>query len=126
MNRKLCTNTDDFISMEPIGEIDFHQFISYTDKDGFIYGFDITSLHNLYLKSGAEIKNPYNRSTIPEFVFKNIDKFVGQKVNKAKKSALNELENKLRNTPLTGDGSVDFDFGKDDEQSFFKDLKINI
>ena len=58
--------------------------------------------------------------------FKNIDKFVGQKVNKAKKSALNELENKLKNTPLTGDGSVDFDFGKTDEQSFFKDLKINI
>lgn len=58
--------------------------------------------------------------------FKNIDKFVGQKVNKAKKSALNELENKLKNTPLNGDGSVDFDFGKDDEQSFFKDLKINI
>ena len=58
--------------------------------------------------------------------FKNIDKFVGQKVNKAKKSALNELENKLKNTPLNGDGSVDFDFGKTDEQSFFKDLKINI
>ena len=58
--------------------------------------------------------------------FKNIDKFVGQKVSKAKKSALNELENKLRNTPLNGDGSVDFDFGKTDDQSFFKDLKINI
>jgi hypothetical protein len=72
LNRKLCTNTDDFISMEPIEEINFHQFISYKDFDGFIYGFDINSLHNLFLKSENEIKNPYNRNLIPESVFKNI------------------------------------------------------
>lgn len=58
--------------------------------------------------------------------FKNIDKFIGSKVKQQTKSALKNLEGKLRNTPLNGDGSVDFDFGKDDEQSFFKDLKINI
>ena len=72
LNRKMCTNTDDFVSMEPIEEINFHQFISYKDSDNFIYGFDITSLHNLFLKSGDEIKNPYNRNKIPDFVFKNI------------------------------------------------------
>ena len=72
INRKLCTNSNDFISMEPIEEINFHQFISYKDIDNFIYGFDITSLHNLFLKSGDEIKNPYNRNKIPEFVLKNI------------------------------------------------------
>jgi hypothetical protein len=72
LNRKLCTNSDDFISMEPIEEINFHQFISYKDFDGFIYGFDINSLHNLFLKSENEIKNPYNRNLIPESVFKNI------------------------------------------------------
>ena len=71
-NRKLCTNTDDFISMEPIEEINFHQFISYKDLDGFIYGFDINSLHNLFLKSDSEIKNPYNRNLIPESLFKDI------------------------------------------------------
>lgn len=71
-NRKLCTNSDDFISMEPVEEINFHQFISYKDVDGFIYGFDINSLHNLFLKSSDEIKNPYNRTKIPDFVFKNI------------------------------------------------------
>lgn len=58
--------------------------------------------------------------------FKNIDKFVGQKVRQQSKSALKDLESKLRNTPLNGDGSVDFDFGKDDAESFFKDLRINI
>jgi len=72
MERKICTNTDDFVTMEPIDEINFHQFISYKDTDGFIYGFDITSLHNLFLKSGDEIRNPYNRNLIPDTVFKNI------------------------------------------------------
>jgi len=72
LNRKICTNTDDFISMDPIEEINFHQFISYKDIDGFIYGFDITSLHNLFLKSSEDIKNPYNRNLIPNSVFKNI------------------------------------------------------
>ena len=72
VERKMCTNSCDFITMEPIEEINFHQFISYKDTDGFIYGFDITSLHNLFLKSDDEIKNPYNRYLIPDFVFKNI------------------------------------------------------
>jgi hypothetical protein len=58
--------------MEPIDEINFNQFISYKDTDGFIYGFDITSLHNLFLKSDDGIKNPYNRNLIPDVVFKNI------------------------------------------------------
>jgi hypothetical protein len=72
MNRKLCTNNEDFVSMDPVEEINFHQFISYKDKDGFIYGFDIVSLHNLFIKTDAEIKNPYNRNIIPMSVFKNI------------------------------------------------------
>jgi len=58
--------------------------------------------------------------------FKNIDKFIDSKVKKQTKSALKDLENKLKNIPTNGDGSVDFDFGKDDSESFFKDLQINI
>jgi hypothetical protein len=72
LNRRLCTNNNDFISMEPVEEINFHQFISYKDKDEFIYGFDITSLHNLFLKSEDDIRNPYNRNLIPDRVFKDI------------------------------------------------------
>jgi len=72
IERKICTNQCDFITMEPVEEINFNQFISYKDIDGFIYGFDITSLHNLFLKSNDDIKNPYNRNVIPSFVFKNI------------------------------------------------------
>jgi hypothetical protein len=78
MDRKLCTNTDDFVTMEPISEINFHQFLSYKDKDGFIYGFDIISLHNLFLKSNdiVSVKNPYNRSLIPEAVIKTIKSII--------------------------------------------------
>lgn len=72
MNRKICNNSSDFITMEPVEEINFHQFLSYKDDDGFIYGFDITSLHNLYFKGQQEMKNPYNRNLFPESVIKTI------------------------------------------------------
>jgi hypothetical protein len=76
IRRKICTNSNDFISMEPLEEIHFNQFMSYKDADRFIYGFDINSLHNLFLKSDEEIKNPYNRKIFPNFVFKNIKTLV--------------------------------------------------
>jgi hypothetical protein len=58
--------------MEPLEEIDFKQFISYKDEDGFIYGFDITSLFNLFSKNGNINNNPYNRNKIPDTILKNI------------------------------------------------------
>ena len=71
-NRKLCTNNVDFVTMEPLDEIKLNQFISFKDVDGFIYGFDIVSIYNLFSKGGSEIKNPYTRAIIPVFVLKNI------------------------------------------------------
>jgi hypothetical protein len=73
-NRDLCTNSTDFITMEPIKDINSSQFISYKDTDNFIYGFDIVSLHNLIFKNknNLEIKNPYNRQNIPDNILKNI------------------------------------------------------
>ena len=76
LDRKICTNSNDFISLEPIEEINYHQFISYKDIDGFIYGFDIKSIHNLFLKSGNNINNPYNRNIIPETLIKNIKSLI--------------------------------------------------
>jgi len=72
INRKLCTNNADFVTMEPLEDIKFNQFISFKDVDGFIYGFDIVSIYNLFSKSGSEIKNPYNRAIIPGTVLTNI------------------------------------------------------
>ena len=70
--RNLCTNSTDFVSMEPLEEIKFNQFLSYKDEDGFIYGFDITSLFNLFAKNGNNNNNPYNRNKIPDIILKNI------------------------------------------------------
>jgi hypothetical protein len=72
IKRKICTNSVDFVTMEPVEEINFHQFISYKDEDGFIYGFVITSLFNMFTKTNGVIKNPYNRNLIPDYIFKNI------------------------------------------------------
>jgi hypothetical protein len=75
-NRKLCTNQTDFITMEPIEDINFHQFVSYKDSDGFIYGFDIASLYGLIFLKGYNgkicSKNPYNRNYFPENLLINI------------------------------------------------------
>jgi hypothetical protein len=74
INRKLCTNVNDFITLEPVEEISFHQFFSYKDTDSFIYGFDINSLHNSCLKSDST--NPYNRNLLPIRVLQNIENLI--------------------------------------------------
>lgn len=53
--------------------------------------------------------------------FKNIDKLIGDKVKEGKKSALRELDRKLKNTPITESGDIDFSSGLDDDS---KDIKI--
>ena len=50
MNRLLCTNNFDFLSMDALTDVPNAQFFSFKDEDGFIYGFDILSLHNLIYK----------------------------------------------------------------------------
>lgn len=73
INRSLCNNDTDFASMEPIKDINYHQFISYKDNDNFIYGFDIASIHNLYLTCDDDvIINPFNRNKLPKSIFKNM------------------------------------------------------
>jgi len=82
--REICTNGSDFITMEELMNLKPQQFFSYQDEDGFIYGFDISSLYNLIFKNGL-IKNgikiiggnnPYNRKSISDNVIKNIETFI--------------------------------------------------
>jgi len=66
-NRKLCTNDTDFITMENLNELNFNQFFSYKDVDGFIYGFNLASIFSLiYMKNNYKksSQNPYNRNII--------------------------------------------------------------
>jgi hypothetical protein len=71
-NRALCTNDSDFLTGESFKSMDFSQFFSYKDEDGFIYGFDVISLFNLIMKSGKVVKNPYNRNDISKLVIQNM------------------------------------------------------
>jgi hypothetical protein len=59
-----CVNDSDFYSLEPLNEIEFERFFSYKDSAGFVYGFDLYSLLNLY-KSKNKLSNPYNREHMP-------------------------------------------------------------
>jgi hypothetical protein len=75
-NRKICVNECDFVTMEPLDEIDFHHFISYTDTNkpdnNYVYGFNIVSLHNMLKKTDKGTINPYNRKPFPLFLLKNM------------------------------------------------------
>ena len=71
LKTRQCTNPSDFYTMEPLEEIPFERFFSYTDSHGFTYGFDIFSLLQLY-KSKGELKNPYNREPFPREIIKHI------------------------------------------------------
>jgi hypothetical protein len=82
-----CNNESDFFSLENIKDIPSSQFISYKDKDNFIYGFDICSLYNMIEVEKMEKINPYNRNDLPINMLKNIQticrlgKLLGYKLN---------------------------------------------
>jgi hypothetical protein len=88
-NRSMCINETDFFSLEPLKEVPYTQFISFRDDvENKIYGFDILSLYNLYLKGKkGKQTNPYNRNVLPNDIKKNINiilrlsKFFGDKIN---------------------------------------------
>ncbi len=66
-NRLSCTNNFDFLTMDELTNIPDEQFFSFTDKDGFIYGFDVVSLYNLIYTNGRnnkDVKNPFNQQLI--------------------------------------------------------------
>jgi hypothetical protein len=58
-----CVNDTDFFTMDPLVEIDRRHFYSYADAKGFVYGFDVFSLMNLF-KRERRILNPYTREEL--------------------------------------------------------------
>lgn len=63
-NRSLCTNETDFVSFDEMNEISPHQFVSYRDDQGLVWGFDIMSLQT-HISKNADASNPYNRQPLP-------------------------------------------------------------
>jgi hypothetical protein len=78
LKRGMCTNSSDFLTMEEMKDIPYSQFISYQDEDGFVYGFDILSLHNLKTNTpgNAIVENPYTRSSIKKEVFDKMKRLI--------------------------------------------------
>lgn len=70
-NRSLCTNNFDFLSMDELTKIPNEQFFSFKDEDGFVYGFDILSLHNLIYKCNGAVKNPFNQQPLTSKIIEN-------------------------------------------------------
>jgi hypothetical protein len=68
-NRSICVNETDFFTMEKLLDIEKGQFFSIEDDKGHIYGFDILSIWNLFLKNGRKTENPYNRIQFHDKVY---------------------------------------------------------
>ena len=97
LKRSLCTNASDFYTLDPVGEIPFHQFISYKDKDGFIYGFDIASLFHLFSSNSFhDVENPYNRNEITKDVFATLCEII-QKAKLLKAPLTISIDNQIEN-----------------------------
>ena len=63
-NRSLCSNDVDFCTLDNLSTIRYNQFISFTDNNSHIYGFDIKSLYNLFIKSDNAKKNSTSNSNL--------------------------------------------------------------
>lgn len=70
-DKTICVNDTDFVTMEPLEEIEYKDFFSYKDNKDFCYGFNINSLIQL-MKTQAKLINPYNREQMHPNVVDNI------------------------------------------------------
>ena len=70
-NRAMCVNDTDFVTLEPLNEIEHDNFYSYTDKTNFTYGFNLTSLIQMIMKQNQR-SNPYNRENFERSIVLNI------------------------------------------------------
>lgn len=75
-DRKLCVNSNDFFFFEDLKDISNDEFISFREKNGFIYGFNIFSLYTLVNKKDGDIQNPYTRTPLQNNVKKDVERYV--------------------------------------------------
>ena len=84
--------------MDDLADIQYDNFYSYRDNDGKIYGFDILSLYNMFVKQ-KNVSNPYNRKDIPSHVKGDIrfllrkNKFYIRFANGGEKIVVEEISN---------------------------------
>ena len=68
---QICVNKIDFETMDEIHLIPHRHFFSYTDKCGFVYGFNAHSLMRMFNMHG-KLVNPYNREDMPFNVLQSL------------------------------------------------------
>ena len=76
-----CVNDTDFLSMNELSKLPVSNFFTYFDEQNKqLYGFDIVSIYNLYIKSGNEkqksVNNPYTNLPFPNDLFNKINLFI--------------------------------------------------
>lgn len=71
LNRSVINNENDFMTFEDCAKIPPNEFFSYQDTDGFIYGFNIFSIRELF-KTQKHPFNPYNRNPFPRQVINQV------------------------------------------------------
>jgi len=70
-----CVNDTDFMTLEPLSGIPNEQFFTIKDNKGFVYGFDICSLYNLFKMQKLPF-NPYNRDILDKSILKDIREII--------------------------------------------------
>ena len=74
--RNLCVNECDFFTLENCRDITYQQFFSFKDESDFIYGFNLLSLYNLFIKNGNKTENPYNKKLLNITILDNLRKLI--------------------------------------------------
>lgn len=72
VNRSLCNNEEDFLTTESVQTINYRSFISFTEDDKFIYGFEVGSIFTLLDKKMNY--NPYTRKPFSPETTRQIEK----------------------------------------------------
>ena len=73
LKRDICVNKTDFLTMDDLKSLPYNQFISFSDKNNQIYGFNIKSLYIYIKKNPNNATNPYNRQVFPKSLKHNIN-----------------------------------------------------
>ena len=75
--KKNCINNTDFYTLDSISNLKFNNFFSYKSENENIWGFNILSIYNLFLKSDNFIAlNPYDRTKIDINIFNRIKQII--------------------------------------------------
>lgn len=121
-NRVKCVNETDFLTLEKISDICYEQFISYKDKSGFIYGFNISSIYNLYKQK--KVCNPYNRSKFPEDLKLKVKQIykIGKLLNMPSNIDFNNVEEDISHEKKIKFKTIDL-FNQIDQHGFITNIE---